>query len=79
MSRGVVLFRSVHFVLQAEKMIKGKGFFYDLVPVPRHLSSDCGICLLIEWEQREELCALLQENGVRIEGVYAFAPNDNQP
>ena len=71
MSQGVVLFPSIHFVLQAEKIVKkGKGFSIDLIPVPRQLSSDCGICMLIEWEQNEILCTLLEGEGVKIEGAY---------
>jgi hypothetical protein len=70
MSQGVILFPSIHFALQAEKMIKGKGFFIDLIPVPRQLSSDCGICMLIEWEEREKLYSLLEGGGVKIEGVH---------
>jgi len=77
MSQGVILFPSIHFVLQAEKMIKGKGFFIDLIPVPRQLSSDCGICMLIEWEQRETLYTFLEEAGVRIEGVHPLPGKEN--
>jgi hypothetical protein len=70
MSQGVILFPSIHFVLQAERMIKGKGYSIDLIPVPRQLSSDCGICMLMDWEQKEVLCTLLEEGGLRIDGVY---------
>jgi hypothetical protein len=77
MSQGVILFSSVHFVLQAEKMIKGKGFSIDLIPVPRQLSSDCGICMLIEWEQKEIICVLLEEGGVRIEGLHPLPGKKN--
>ena len=77
MSQGVILFPSIHFVLQAEKMIKGKGFSIDLIPVPRQLSSDCGICMLIEWEQKEILYTLLEGGGVKIEGVYLLSPREN--
>ena len=77
MSQGVILFPSIHFVLQAEKMIKGKGFSIDLIPVPRQLSSDCGICMLIEWEQKEILYILLEEGGVRIEGVHSLPWKEN--
>ena len=77
MSQGVILFPSIHFVLQAEKMIKGKGFSIDLIPVPRQLSSDCGICMLIEWEQKEILYSLLEEGGVKIEGVHFLPRKEN--
>jgi hypothetical protein len=77
MSQGVILFPSIHFVLQAEKTIKGKGFHIDLIPVPRQLSSDCGICMLIEWEQKEMIYTLLEERGVRIEGVHPLPGKEN--
>jgi len=77
MSQGVILFPSIHFALQAEKMIKGKGFSIDLIPVPRQLSSDCGICMLIEWEQRDILHTLLEGGGVRIEGVRPLPRKEN--
>jgi len=77
MSQGVILFPSIHFALQAEKMVKGKGFSLDLIPVPRQLSSDCGICMLIEWEEREKLRNLLEEGGVKVEGVHPLPRKEN--
>ena len=44
-SYGVVLFQSVSGALRAEKLLKRKEIKYKLIPVPRHLSSDCGVCI----------------------------------
>ncbi len=41
----VVLVESVGHALQAEKWFKAAGIPCRLIPVPRHLSSDCGVCL----------------------------------
>jgi hypothetical protein len=41
----VVLFNSVHHALRSEKILKEMGISHKLIPVPRHISSDCGICL----------------------------------
>ncbi len=41
----VVIFPSMSGVLRAEKLLKAEGIPLKLVPVPRHLSSDCGVCL----------------------------------
>jgi hypothetical protein len=71
-SLGVVLFPSVHFALQAEKALQGKGFSFRLVPVPRHVSSDCGVCLRISWPDTEEILELLKKAGVKIEGVHSL-------
>ncbi len=42
---GVVVFESVSHALRAEKLIKAADISCKLIPVPRHLSSDCGVCL----------------------------------
>jgi hypothetical protein len=70
MSHGVVLFPSVHFALRAEKLMKQRGIPFKLIPVPRHISSDCGICLRFSWDQREEVEAVLKEAKVNVEGIH---------
>jgi hypothetical protein len=44
-SYGVVLFHSTSGALMAEKLLKKARIAYKIIPVPRHLSSDCGVCL----------------------------------
>ncbi len=70
MPQGVILFPSIHFALKAEKLLKGKGIPYKLIPVPRYISSDCGVCLRIAWEEKEEVLTLLAQEGVKIDGVH---------
>ena len=73
MSQGVILFPSIHFAIRAEKLMKEKGISYKLIPVPRHLSSDCGVCLRIPWEKKEEILALLAQAKVKVDGAYSLA------
>ena len=40
-----LLFHTIHDVLRAEKILKKAGIDHELVPVPRNLSSDCGVCV----------------------------------
>ena len=70
MAQGVILFPSIHFAMRAEKITKGKGFPIKLIPVPRHLSSDCGVCLRICWEDKEKIFDILAEENVKQEGAY---------
>lgn len=56
----VVLFHSTAHALMAEKIAKTEGFPCKLIPVPRHLSSDCGICLRFDAGDRTDL-----ENALR--------------
>jgi hypothetical protein len=41
----VMTFKSVHSALKAEKVLKENGFAVGIIPVPRQLSSDCGIAI----------------------------------
>ena len=70
MPLGVILFPSVHFALRAEKLVKQKGISHKLIPVPRHLSSDCGVCLRIPWEKREEVMEILAQAGVKVDSSH---------
>ena len=73
MLQGILLFPSVHYVLQAEKVIKQKGFSIKVIPVPRHLSSDCGVCIQFPWEEREKIMGFLEEAGVTVEGIHSLS------
>ncbi len=61
----VVLFQSVSHALKAEKMLKAKNLAYKLIPVPRHISSDCGFCI------RFSACLHRQVSDV-LEGAVEF-------
>ncbi|TFG91293.1 MAG: DUF3343 domain-containing protein [Syntrophobacterales bacterium] len=41
----VVLFDSTSEALLAEKLFKKAGIPHKVIPVPRHISSDCGVCI----------------------------------
>ncbi len=57
----VILFLSVQHALRAEKLLKEAGIPCKLIPVPRHLSSDCGVCLRFEPHLRPRVEAALRD------------------
>ena len=61
---------SIHDVMKAEFALKDRGMAYDLIPVPKELSSDCGMALLVEREGREEIREVLRKNNLSIKGAY---------
>ncbi len=70
MQQSVVLFHSITGALQAEKRLKGKGIAMKLIPVPRQLSSDCGVCLRFRSEDEFEVKRALEEDHIDIQGIY---------
>lgn len=51
----IMLFKSVSHALLAEKILKAAGITHKLIPVPRHISSDCGVCLRFAVDDRERI------------------------
>ena len=41
----VAIFHSIHRVMKAEKVLKQEGAPILLIPVPRQLTSDCGLAI----------------------------------
>ncbi len=56
----VFLFPSVSYVLKAEKILKDQEIDHKLIPVPRHISADCGVCLRVAADQQERVIGVLQ-------------------
>lgn len=57
----VAIFHSIHRVLKAEKILKAAGADFLLIPVPRQLTSDCGLALRIKPEHYDAVFAVLTE------------------
>ncbi len=55
----VILFKSVSYALKAEKILKACGLPHKLIPVPKQISSDCGICLRFEPAFQDQIEAAL--------------------
>lgn len=66
----VVLLHSTSHALRAEKLLQGVGIACKLIPVPRHLSSDCGVCVRVERTGEEAARRALEAARVEIEGIH---------
>ena len=55
----VAIFHSIHRVLKAEKILKQADVDFLLIPVPRQLTSDCGLALRFSPETKESLLGIL--------------------
>ncbi|HJO92451.1 MAG TPA: DUF3343 domain-containing protein [Victivallales bacterium] len=59
----LLVFENTRGVILAEKECKKNGFKCLAVPVPRELSSQCGIALEIEESKKDEIIKLLKALG----------------
>jgi hypothetical protein len=60
----VAIFHSIHRVLKAEKLLKEAQVEFLLIPVPRQLTSDCGLALRFPPESKGPLLAVLDAAGL---------------
>jgi hypothetical protein len=66
---GVVLFRSVHGALAAERVLLAAAIPHKLIPVPRHLSAECGFCVRFPWARHAAVSATLDEDRLGVTGI----------
>jgi hypothetical protein len=66
----VILVYSTSYAIRAEKILHQAGIASKLIPVPRHLSSNCGVCLRIERADKEAAQKALEAAKMEIEGVH---------
>ena len=66
----VILLHSTNHALRAEKVLGSAGIGTKLIPVPRQLSSDCGVCVRIGRPEREAARRALEAAGVEIDGLH---------
>lgn len=55
----LVLFPSVHGLMRAEGLLRRAGIPFEVLPTPKEISRECGMCLGIEDERRDDVAAAL--------------------
>ena len=66
----VILIHSTSHAIRAERILQKAGVSVKLIPVPRHLSSDCGVCIRVERAVREDAREMLKSAGMGISAVH---------
>ncbi len=69
---GIILFDTTQAVIKAEKILNEAGIKIKLIPVPRHISSNCGISILFELNLLDEIKLVLSRNNVHYSDILPF-------
>ena len=75
-SYGIILFHTTQAAIRAEKVLEQAGIKTKLLPVPRHISSDCGISLRFDLNLASEVKSALKAKGVPIAAILPLAQED---
>lgn len=73
---GLLIFNSVHKVMKAEKALRRAGLDVRIMPVPRKLSSDCGLSLAFRVEDFTSVVEALDESACQAEEIYRLDGED---
>ena len=74
----VFLFSSIHQVIRAEKALKKAGMKVDLIPVPREISSECGVAIEMPLELKEEALRFFEEYHLPMLECYTKNPKERE-
>ncbi len=65
----VIFFTDTH-AYRAEKALKDKNIKAKLGPIPRTISSDCGVCIAFDPQHKELAVKIFAEKGIDYSGIY---------
>ena len=58
------LFKSTHLVVKAQKYCKQNGIVCKIIPVPRSISTDCGMAIESNIEDCNLIISILNSNDI---------------
>ena len=70
----ILIFRGTHQVLSAERQLKRAGVAMRLIPVPRSLTSDCGLAIRISSSGKDRARDVLSQAGLLPFSVHMLRP-----
>ena len=66
----VILFHSTSHAIRAERVLEEARLQSKLIPVPRQLSSDCGVCVRVARLDQSAAKRALEGAGMEVEGIH---------
>ena len=65
----ILTFANVRQVIKADRVLAQQGFTVRVIPVPEHISSECGMCIEADNDQADVMLAVLERQGVKGKAV----------
>jgi len=68
-SYAVILVYSTSHAMRIEKLLEKRGIGCKMIPVPRQISSDCGVCIRITRAQVEAARETIEKARIEIQDI----------
>ncbi len=72
-----LVFPSIHYVMQAEELLQSAGIDIDMQPLPRQISSDCGMCLSTTASNLDQVMDCIRPGSLPC-SILVYHSSDNQ-
>lgn len=66
----IISFPNETQVLKMESIIKKNKLTYKIKPIPREISTGCGLCIYTSKENKSMIENLIKENDIKIEKIF---------
>ncbi|MDW5299759.1 MAG: DUF3343 domain-containing protein, partial [Sedimentibacter sp.] len=63
-------FKSVSYAMKVEAALKNYNIQYKIIPVPRSISSSCGLCIRFFKEDIDNLKTIIANNSLIYDNIY---------
>jgi hypothetical protein len=67
----VILMYSTSHAMRVEKLLRAGDIPCKMIPVPRHISSDCGACVRIRRQDVDAMRRVVEAARIEIESIHA--------
>lgn len=67
---GYITFKSVSYAMKFETAMKNYEIKIKIIPVPRSISSSCGLCGRFNLDELDELKALMIKDNLEYDNIY---------
>jgi hypothetical protein len=68
----VVLVHATSHAMRLEKLLRDEGIPCKMIPVPRHISSDCGACVRILHHDTDAVRRVVDAARIEVENIQAI-------
>lgn len=72
MEKNYILFKSYNQGLALESLLKKSKIKYTISPTPRQLSVCCGMSIMYEKKDEENIKKIVQDNNIEVLGFYTL-------
>ena len=69
----VLLVYSSSYAIKANLILTKEGISSKMLPIPRHISSSCGVCLRISTGDKSRVLEVLKDKGLPLDGVFEIS------